>query len=223
MKLPFLKTPADFPPPSAALADPNGLLAIGGKLTPEWLLKAYSQGTFPWFNEGEPILWWSPSPRMVLFPSEFRLSRSLSKTIRHSGMQVRFNTAFSDVMHACAAPRKTEHGTWISPRIIQAYTQLHHLGFAHSIETWKDGELIGGLYGVTLGKIFFGESMFHRVNDASKVAMAYLVQHLEKQSCPLIDCQMKTGHLASLGAQEIPGSDFQAYLAKNCGQSPLLF
>lgn len=197
-----------FPPVASALPEPNGLLAAGGDLSPKRLLDAYSRGIFPWFNEGEPILWWSPNPRMVLFPAELRISRSLRKTLNRHAFEVRADTAFRQVMEGCAAPRRGQGGTWITPAMIRAYTQLHELGFAHSVETWVEGRLTGGLYGVALGKVFFGESMFSRQSDASKIALAHLVRQLSRWGVKMIDCQMKTSHLASLGAREIPREEF---------------
>lgn len=210
--IPWLAGSAAFPPVSTALDAPNGLLAAGGDLSPERLLDAYSHGIFPWFNEGEPILWWSPNPRMVLFPHELKISRSLRKTLRRTlgnrHYEVRFDTAFREVMRGCASARAGQGGTWISPPMIEAYTRLHERGFAHSAETWIDGELAGGLYGVAIGHMFYGESMFTRVTDASKIAFVHLVWQLERWGFGMIDCQMKTAHLASLGAHEIPRADF---------------
>lgn len=200
---------SDFPPVEQALEDPNGLLAIGGDLKPDRLLTAYRQGIFPWYGEGQPILWWSPAPRMVLFPPELKVSRSLRKRLRQQNYEVRFNTAFRMVMEACAkTPRPDQDGTWITPEMIDAYVRLHELGYAVSAETWIDGTLAGGLYGIRIGRMFFGESMFHRVSDASKIAFVHLVRELEAQGCRLIDCQMHTSHLASLGGREIPRHEF---------------
>jgi len=206
--IPWLRGNAPFPAVSAALDLPNGLLAAGGDLGPQRLLDAYSHGIFPWFNEGEPILWWSPDPRMVLFPDELKISRSLRKTLRTRTYEIRFDTAFPQVMAACASPRRSHGGTWISPQMIEAYTRLHELGYAHSAETWIEGELAGGLYGVAIGRMFYGESMFTRVTDASKIAFVHLVWQLRRWGFGLIDCQMKTAHLASLGAREIPRAEF---------------
>ncbi len=193
-----------FPDVHQALSEPNGLLAIGADLSPERLLQAYQLGIFPWFNANEPILWWSPSPRMVLFPNELKISHSLRKRLKKPDYEVRFNTAFAEVMQACAsAQRPGQDGTWIHDDMLQAYYKLHQLGYAHSAETWIDGELCGGLYGLAIGKMFFGESMFHHVSDASKLAFVHLVQHLHASGVGMIDCQMKTAHLASLGAREI--------------------
>ena len=198
-----------FPPVSYALAEPNGLLAIGGDLSEQRLLSAYQQGIFPWFSEGEPVLWWSPDPRMVLFPNELKVSRSLGKRLNQQDYEVRFNTAFEQVMLACAnTGRPDQDGTWITDDIIAGYCRLHELGYAHSAETWIDGKLVGGLYGVAIGKMFYGESMFHHVTDASKIAFVHWVRYLQSQGYGMIDCQMKTAHLASLGAREIPRTEF---------------
>ncbi len=210
-------TPGDksyfsFPPLKNALREPNGLLAAGGDLSPQRLLEAYSKGIFPWFNEGDPILWWSPDPRMVLFPDELKISRSLHKALQKEHYQIRADYNFAQVMHACASPRKGQPGTWIHPEMITAYTTLYEMGLAHSVETWIDGKLVGGLYGVSLGKIFFGESMFSRVTDASKIALVFLVKYLQRQGFGLIDCQVKTSHLASLGAREISRVKFSQIL-----------
>jgi len=197
----------------------NGLLAAGGDLSVPRLLAAYRRGIFPWFNPDEPILWWSPDPRMVLFPAEFKLSRSLKKRLARADTVVRVNTAFTRVMRECAAPRDCQGGTWISETMIAAYTALHEAGHAHSIETWVTGkngdELVGGLYGVALGRVFFGESMFTRRSDASKVALAHLVRWLHAHDFGVIDCQMNTAHLASLGAREIPRAEFSDLLDRH--------
>jgi len=206
--IPWLTASDPFPPASTALDTPNGLLAAGADLGPNRLLDAYSHGIFPWFNQGEPILWWSPDPRMVLFPDELKISRSLRKTLRNRRYEVRFDTAFRQVMSGCASARAGQGGTWISPAMIDAYTRLHELGFAHSAETWIDGELAGGLYGVAIGRMFYGESMFTRVTDASKIAFVHLVWQLRRWGFGMIDCQMRTAHLASFGAREIPRADF---------------
>ena len=203
-----------FPPVETALAEPNGLLAMGGDLAPERLLDAYRHGIFPWFNPDEPILWWSPDPRMVLVPREVRVTRSLAKRLKNAGFELRLDTAFVDVMRACGAPRPGACGTWISPQMVAAYTRLHRLGYAHSIETWHDGELVGGLYGVAIGRMFFGESMFSRMPDASKVALVRLARQLDRWGFGLIDCQMETAHLASMGARTMPRAAFTARLAE---------
>lgn len=209
-----------FPPLESALTEPNGLLAMGGDLSAARLLQAYRQGIFPWFNADEPILWWSPDPRMVLFPAELKVSHSLKKTLRRAQFEVRTDTAFTAVMRACAAPRQKQAGTWISEPMIAAYTELHRQGFAHSVETWLEGELLGGLYGVAIGQMFYGESMFSRATDASKIAFVSLVNRLQADGFGLIDCQMRTAHLASLGAREIPRTEFSQYLQVLTARSP---
>ncbi len=211
-----LDPPEALPPTRYALREPNGLLAVGGSLTPEWILYAYRRGVFPWFSEGQPILWWTPDPRAVLFPGEFRCSRSLAKSIRNGGFDVRVDTAFAEVVAGCAAPRSSESGTWITPEMHRSYVELHGRGLAHSFETWRDGELVGGLYGVGIGKVFFGESMFSRARDASKVALARLVSECTRRGIGLIDCQMATDHLASLGSRSIPRTDFEHLLRSLC-------
>jgi leucyl/phenylalanyl-tRNA--protein transferase len=206
--IPGIKSCPSFPPVENALKEPNGLLAVGGDLSPQRLLEAYSHGIFPWFNADEPILWWSPDPRMVLFPGELKISRSLRRTLNNGHYQIHTDRCFAQVMQACAAPRKGQTGTWIHPQMIAAYTALHEMGLAHSVETWIDGELAGGLYGVALGQVFFGESMFSRVPDASKIAFVHLVKQLQNWKFGLIDCQVRTSHLASLGAREISRMEF---------------
>lgn len=202
-----------FPPLERALREPNGLLAVGGDLSPGRLLAAYTLGIFPWYAPGDPLLWWSPDPRMVLFPGEFRISHSLRKRLARGGYAVRLDTAFAAVIAACAAaPRGGRNGTWITREMQDAYLRLHRLGHAHSVETFIDGRLAGGLYGVAIGRVFFGESMFARVTDASKIALAHLTRHLERRGFAVIDCQMTTAHLASLGAREIARSRFAAGL-----------
>ncbi|MBL8512301.1 MAG: leucyl/phenylalanyl-tRNA--protein transferase [Betaproteobacteria bacterium] len=221
--IPWLRSASEFPPVNKALTDPNGLLCVGGNLAPETLLAAYSRGIFPWYSAGEPILWWSPDPRMVLFPDEFKLSRSLAKTVRRGTFTIRFNSAFREVLAACAAPRTPDGGTWITSEMQEAYYRLHQAGYAHSVESWLPStglpstereQLVGGLYGVALGKVFFGESMFSRVTDASKVALVALVDKLRAEGFQLIDCQQQTRHLASLGARPIPRSEFTALLER---------
>lgn len=205
-----------FPPPE--LSEPDGLLAIGGDLSPKRLLLAYSMGIFPWYSDGPPILWWSPDPRLILFPEEFRASRSLRQTLRKGTYEVSFDTAFEEVIRACAAvKRRHERGTWISEDMIRAYCRLHKLGFAHSVEARHEGGLVGGLYGVALGSVFFGESMFSLRSDASKVALAGLVERLKERHFRVIDCQVTSGHLISLGAREIPRSEFLGILAESVG------
>jgi leucyl/phenylalanyl-tRNA--protein transferase len=210
--IPWLEKDAPFPPLRRALKEPNGLLAAGGDLSPERLLEGYRHGIFPWFSDGDPILWWSPDPRMVLFPAELKVSRSLDKTLRNRRYEVRFDSAFRKVIESCAAPRKGAPGTWIGDTMVDAYLELHRLGHAHSVETWIDGDLAGGLYGVALGGMFFGESMFSRARDTSKIALVALVSQLKAGGFGLIDCQMHTRHLETLGAREIPRSRFSSLL-----------
>ena len=200
-----------FPPPE--MAEPDGLLAVGGDLSPERILAAYRQGIFPWYGEGNPILWWSPAPRLVLFPEAFHLSRRLARIIRQNIFTVRADTAFKDIIANCAAiRRKNEEGTWITNEMIAAYCRLHELGFAHSIECWRGDTLAGGLYGLALGRVFFGESMFSKYSNASKVALHALVQYAVAGGIRMIDCQMRTRHLIGLGAEEIPRAQFQELL-----------
>jgi leucyl/phenylalanyl-tRNA--protein transferase len=194
-----------FPPVERALRDPNGLLAAGTDLTVARLLQAYRSGIFPWFSGDEPILWWSPDPRMVLFCEELKVSRSLGKSIRNKGYEVRIDTAFAQVLEGCAL---RPEGTWLGEEMKRAYLALHRAGHAHSFETWRGHDLVGGLYGVALGRMFYGESMFSRATDASKVALVTLVSFLKAREFPMIDCQMRTPLLASLGAREIPRRAF---------------
>ena len=211
----WLGAKSPFPPLSAALDEPNGLLAIGGDLAPARLLTAYRAGIFPWFSEGQPILWWSPDPRMVLYVDEFRVSRSLAKRVRAGIFETRVDSAFRSVIQACAdTPRAGQGGTWITPVMIDAYCELHRLGYAHSVESWREGQLVGGLYGLALGRMFFGESMFAHETDASKVALVQLVASLQRLQVPLIDCQQDTPHLAAFGARPIPRAMFAAHLAE---------
>ncbi len=210
--IPWLVGTAPFPPVDTALREPDGLLAAGGELSVDRLLDAYRHGIFPWFGPGEPILWWSPDPRMVLLPEQFKISRSLAKRLKRSDYEIRVDTAFAEVMRACAQPREGQAGTWIVPAMQAAYGRLHAAGYAHSVETWLDGKLVGGLYGVALGQAFFGESMFTRMTDGSKLALAHLVRQLQRWGFGLIDCQMVTAHLTSLGARPVPRSEFQARL-----------
>ncbi|WP_199153243.1 leucyl/phenylalanyl-tRNA--protein transferase [Chromobacterium sp. ASV23] len=217
--IPWLGPEPVFPPVTQALSHPNGLLAAGGDLSPRRILSAYCEGIFPWFSEGEPILWWSPAPRMVLYPEELKVSRSLAKTLRNLDYEIRVDSAFDEVMRACAEPRAGQDGTWIVPEMVAAYCRLHQLGYAHSFETWIDGELVGGLYGVAIGRMFYGESMFSRRTDASKLAFVHMVRHLAGQGVGMIDCQMHTAHLASLGARLVPRDVFLATLKERVGQS----
>ncbi|MEJ2620743.1 MAG: leucyl/phenylalanyl-tRNA--protein transferase [Candidatus Thiodiazotropha sp.] len=188
--------------------EPDGLLAVGGDLTPQRLIQAYQLGIFPWFSEGEPILWWSPDPRTVLYPEKIKISRSLRKTLRKRVFRVTFDQNFDGVIHACAAPREDSPGTWLVPEMINAYRIQHQLGLAHSVEVWQNDQLVGGLYGMAIGRVFFGESMFSRTSDSSKVALVYLSRQLKAWGFRMIDCQVYTRHLASLGAEEIPRQQF---------------
>jgi leucyl/phenylalanyl-tRNA--protein transferase len=206
--IPWLAATDDFPPVARALKEPNGLLAAGADLSVPRLVRAYRSGIFPWFNDDQPILWWSPDPRMVMLPAELKVSRSLGKRLRRRDYEVRADTAFGAVMRACAAPREGNPGTWITPQMVEAYEAFHRAGYAHSLETWIGGELAGGLYGVALGRAFFGESMFTRATDASKIALAHLARQLERWGYGIIDCQMTTPHLARLGAREMPRAAF---------------
>jgi leucyl/phenylalanyl-tRNA---protein transferase len=205
----------DFPPLEHALSEPNGLIAIGGDLTTARLINAYKQGIFPWFSEGEPVMWWSPNPRMVLFPNELKITSSLKKTLKNHPFETRMNTAFQAVITACShIPRPSQTGTWITTEIINAYCELHRLGYAICSECWLDNTLVGGCYGVIIGNMFYGESMFHTQPNASKIAFVNLVEHLQKQGVGMIDCQMKTPLLASFGGREIPREEFSQTLSK---------
>lgn len=196
-----------FPDPS--LSDPDGLVAVGGDLSVERLLNAYRMGIFPWYSEGQPIMWWSPDPRLVLFPDELKVSRSLRQTIKKGIFNITFDRAFGDVMRACANIRRPgQDGTWITRKMIKAYAELHELGYAHSVEAWSGGKIAGGLYGVSVGRAFFGESMFSLKPDASKAALVALVQKLREAGCAVIDCQVETKHLKSMGAREITRAEF---------------
>lgn len=209
-----------FPSLDKALGEPNGLIAVGGCLSPQRILNAYRNGIFPWFNPGEPILWWSPDPRLVLFPDKLNVSRSLQKTLRKQLFEIRYDTAFEQVIAACAEPRTYQGGTWITEDMKQAYLKLHTLGIAHSVEAWQDRQLVGGLYGIGIGRVFFGESMFHRKTDASKVVFAHLVRQLTAWHYQLIDCQVSSEHLFSLGAEEIPRAVFADLLNRLCELQP---
>lgn len=198
----------DFPSVELALQDPDGLLAVGGDLSVPRLLNAYRHGIFPWYSGDQPILWWSPDPRLVLYPSEVKIHRSLAKSLRKDLFTVRFDSSFLEVIQACAAPRRDEPGTWITDEMQQAYMRLHEAGYAHSIECWQNNNLVGGLYGIALGKVFFGESMFSHVADASKTALVYLCAHLVKWQFSIIDCQVETEHLINMGAVSISRRDF---------------
>ena len=207
-----------FPHPDRALTEPDGLLAAGGNLTPRRLLRAYRMGIFPWYSADQPILWWSPDPRLVLLPECLKVSRSLRKTLRKGLFAITADTAFEQVVAACAGPRQGEPGTWITSEMFRAYCRLHRLGHAHSIETWQQGELVGGLYGVALGQVFYGESMFSWISDASKIALVALTAQLQRWEFAVIDCQVTTAHLLSMGAVDIPRSSFLQLLERYCPQ-----
>ncbi len=220
--IPWLECADAFPPLELALTEPNGLLCAGGDLAPQRLVLAYRQGIFPWYSAGEPILWWSPDPRMVLVPGEFKISRSLRRTLRAGGYRIRLDSHFADVIGACAKTRRHgQAGTWITAEMQAAYGKLYELGFAHSVETWINNKLLGGLYGLAIGRMFYGESMFSHATDASKLAIAHLARFLAAQGFGLIDCQMNTPHLASLGAREIPRGEFVARLRELTALPPL--
>ncbi|HWT29245.1 MAG TPA: leucyl/phenylalanyl-tRNA--protein transferase [Methylophilaceae bacterium] len=213
--IPWLTSGAAFPSLSHALREPNGLLAAGADLSPARLLQAYRQGIFPWYNPGQPILWWSPDPRMVLFPTELKVSRSLARRLRRTDYEIRVDSAFRQVMLHCAStPRPGQDGTWITPEIVEGYCRLHAMGYAHSVETWISGTLVGGIYGVAIGRMFYGESMFHHVTDASKLAFVHLVRKLAESGFGMLDCQMQTTHLASMGAREISRDEFAQRLSE---------
>ena len=212
--IPWLIGDDPFPALDAALDEPNGLLAASEDLAPSRLLAAYRRGIFPWYSAGQPVLWWSPDPRMVLRTAELKVSRSLGKIVRRGHFDIRVDTAFREVMRACAEPRADQGGTWITAAVCRAYGRLHELGHAHSVESWREGRLVGGLYGVAIGRMFFGESMFARETDASKVALVHLVRQLGRWEFPMIDCQQQTSHLATLGARPIPRASFAKELAR---------
>ena len=209
----------DFPDPDSALRDPDGLLAIGGDLAPGRLIDAYQRGIFPWFNQGQPVLWWSPDPRCVLPPDKLRVNRSLLKILRKKKFTVTFNRAFPEVIRACAGPRNGIPDTWITSGMIQAYTELHESGYAHSVECWNNGRLVGGLYGVAIGRIFFGESMFRHESNASKVALVHLAQEVRARKFRLIDCQVYSHHLRNLGAEPMPRNMYINILRQYCDAS----
>jgi leucyl/phenylalanyl-tRNA---protein transferase len=219
--IPFLSPHDPFPPVAHALKDPNGLLAAGADLSTERLLDAYAKGIFPWFGDDDPVLWWSPDPRMVMFTTEVHVSRSLRKTIRSGRLQVTFDSCFGQVMRGCAEPRRGQDGTWITDEMAYAYQRLFDIGCAHSVEVWQAGQLVGGVYGVSLGRMFFGESMFSRVSDASKVGLVALVRQIERWGFTCVDCQMSTAHLASLGAREIPRATFLRDIRSLVRQTPV--
>lgn len=205
-----------FPSVDQALRDPNGLLAVGGNLSTRRLLQAYRNGIFPWYNQGQPILWWSPDPRAVLFPERLKVSRSLRKTLKKGLFRITMDQDFRSAIRACAGPRRNSSGTWLTPAMLEAYGRLHDLGLAHSVEAWHDGKLVGGLYGVALGRVFFGESMFSHMTDASKVAFVHFVRQLQDWGYRMIDCQVKSEHLSSLGAEDLPRRQFIARLNQWC-------
>ena len=215
--------PEVLPPTSRALREPNGLLAVGGALTPDWLVHAYRRGVFPWYSAEQPILWWAPDPRAILLPAEFKCSGSLARSIRNRGYSTRIDTAFEAVVEACAGPRRGGAGTWITNEMRDAYVTLHRGGLAHSFETWHDERLVGGLYGVAIGRAFFGESMFTRERDASKVALARLVSECLRLEVTLIDCQLPSPHLASLGSRNLPRSEFETRLAGLVAAEPRMW
>ncbi len=218
--LPWVHALGDLPLPHHALQDPQGLLAAGGELSVPWLLHAYQQGTFPWFGEGDPVLWWSPDPRGVLWANDLIISRSLRKTLRQSRYRVYLDTCFAEVIQACAEPRTYARETWIGPAMQEAYMRLHRAGFAHSLGVFNEqGELIGGIYGVCLGRMFFGESMFSRTPNASKIALVFLVRWLQKAGCPLIDTQLPNPHLQTLGGSLLPRHEFLQYIHAAMQQS----
>ncbi|QJD30217.1 leucyl/phenylalanyl-tRNA--protein transferase [Methylococcus geothermalis] len=204
----------EFPPAERALKEPNGLLAVGGSLSVARLERAYRRGIFPWYGDGDPILWWSPDPRLVLLPENLRISRSLRKALRRQLFQFSFDRAFDAVITACAEPRRESEGTWLTAEMQSAYVAFHRAGFAHSFEAWQDGRLVGGLYGVAMGRIYYGESMFHRVTDASKAALVFAVACLSNWGYRMIDCQVYSSHLASLGASSVPRSQFEAWVGR---------
>ena len=214
--IPDSAPPRAFPDVDVALLEPNGLLALGGNLSAPRLLYAYAHGIFPWYSEEQPIMWWSPSPRCVMYPDELIVRRSLKKTMRNADYYFSMDTAFSDVINACSAPRDDEGGTWITQEMKNAYIHLHQLGVAHSAEIWKHGELVGGLYGIAIGQVFFGESMFSQARDASKVALVCMTDFLRQHKFQLIDTQVTSAHLLSLGAREIDRVKFLALLDEHC-------
>jgi leucyl/phenylalanyl-tRNA--protein transferase len=217
----------DFPDVELALKEPDGLLAVGGDLSVPRLVQAYRQGIFPWYGPGQPILWWSPDPRLVLYPERLHVSRSLARVVKKKVFEVTMDTAFESVIHACAGPRADDSGTWITPEMKQAYVELYHQGHAHSIECWQGGQLVGGLYGVSVGRMFFGESMFAAASDASKVALVRLARQLARWDFHLIDCQVHTSHLVTLGANTMSRNEFVYVLKQACAlpgpESPWVF
>jgi leucyl/phenylalanyl-tRNA--protein transferase len=213
--------PQSFPPVERALTEPDGLLAAGGDLSVARLLCAYRSGIFPWYEEGQPILWWSPEPRCVFLPGDFHVSRRLRRDLRHSSAEIRINTAFGDVIRECAGPRRSGQGTWITAAMMAAYDDLHQNGWAHSIEVWQSGKLAGGLYGLAIGKAFFGESMVSLIPNTSKMALLYVARQLNSGQIDLLDCQVESPHLTGLGARVIPRSDFVSRLDLACGSGQI--
>jgi leucyl/phenylalanyl-tRNA--protein transferase len=218
--IPWLETKEQFPDTAMAMSEPNGLLAAGGELSPEWLIHAYKSGIFPWYSEDDPILWWSPSPRCILRPSNIHISRSMRRLLNKQKFKCTANTAFNQVINLCATTRVND-GTWIQPEIIEAYQSMHNLNIAHSIEVWQHGQLVGGMYGIQLGSIFFGESMFSLTPNASKIACIALSKALEKADFAAIDCQVGSDHLYSMGAEDISRQDFQ-HILNHCNTQPSL-
>jgi len=215
-----LQANQDFPPIARALTEPDGLLAVGGCLSTTRIINAYRQGIFPWYSHDDPILWWSPNPRLVIFPNKLHISKSLKKTQRKQIFQLSFDKAFAEVIQACASPREQESGTWLTTEMQNSYIRLHKEGHAHSMEAWYQGELVGGLYGIAIGQVFFGESMFHTKTDASKIAFISLIQNLANWGYQLIDCQVHSEHLVSLGAEEIPRTEFSTLLQHHRNLKP---
>ncbi len=209
-----------FPDISDALEEPNGLLAAGGDLSPERLLEAYQHGIFPWYDDQQPILWWSPNPRAILYPDRIHISRSLKRTLKKNTFKITWDSAFNEVITECSSPRRDQRGTWLTGEMIEAYTNLHLMGYAHSIECWFDSELVGGLYGLAIGRVFFGESMFSRITDASKVCLVKLCSLLQQWDYELIDCQVDSDHLRRMGAELIPRALFKSILERACTQDP---
>lgn len=212
MTLAWLDRNSPFPSPDTALREPNGLLAAGADLSPERLVSAYRRGIFPWFEQGQPVLWWSPDPRAVLFPEHLHISRRLARTLKRGDFHCTLDLAFDEVMRGCAGPRRNQSGTWITPSMREAYGELHRRGIAHSVETWRGDRLVGGIYGLAIGSLFCGESMFSRETDASKVALVVLVDFLKTAGYRLMDCQVANDHTRSLGVEEIPRVDYLNYV-----------
>lgn len=219
-QIPWLDHTLEFPALSTALTDPDGLLAAGGDLSPERIIAAYKKGIFPWFSDDQPILWWSPNPRCVVFPEKLHISKSLKKKLNKQLFTVTFDQDFPSVIQSCADSRGEEAGTWITEDMLEAYIELHHLGIAHSVEVWNGDQLVGGLYGLAIGRCFFGESMFSSETDASKIAFVYLANQLQAWDYQIIDCQVENPHLLTLGAETIQRSEFQSILTTNIDSAP---